>query len=257
LPGDLISGICKWVLLPPLYTTTLSMHVAGCASVSVKWTSFHRLSPASHPLAHYRPASVITSTPASIMFPKTASLSLLLPCLHLLLYRSRSLSLILLQSSNPANPPPLRTLPLPLTLISQLPSLPSFPTNLHPSSLLRSVSRLLPASVPTMSVPSPSPNCCPVTQPRPSSSKRFPVLPRLPLTPRLVLPAALSNLAPILSTISLISIFSLPSMLLPLPPNLSPVRWYTQSLQLDQFFLPLIGSQRMTRTPTPSLCCNG
>jgi hypothetical protein len=40
-----------------------------------------------------------------------------------------------------------------------------------------------------MSVLSPSPNYCPVTQPRPSFSERFPVLPRLPLTPRLILPA--------------------------------------------------------------------
>jgi hypothetical protein len=236
--------------------TTLSMHAAGCASVFVKLASFHHPSPASHPLARYRPASAITSTPASIIFLKTASLSLLLPCLQLLLYRSRSLFPILSQSSNPANPPPLRTLSLPLTLIFQPPSLPSFPTNLLPSSLLRSVSRLLPASVPTMSVLSPSPNCCPVTQPRPSFSKRFPVLPRLPLSPRLALPAAPSNLAPTLSTISSISIFSLPSMLLPLPPNLSLVRWLTQSLQLDQFLLPLIGSQRMTRMPTPSLCCS-
>jgi hypothetical protein len=234
------------------------MHAAGCASVSVRWASFHCPSPASHPLACYGPASAITSTPASIMFLKTASLSLLLPCLHLLLYRSRSLFPTLLQSSNPANTPQLHTLALPLTLISQLLSLPFFPANLLPSSLLRSVSRLLPASVPrTRSVLSPSPNCCPVAQPRPSFSKRFPVLPRLPLTPRLVLPAALSNLAPILSTLSLISIFSLPSMLLPLPPNLSLVRWLTQSLWLDQFLLSLIGSQRMTRTPTPSLCCSG
>ena len=68
---------------------------AGCASVSVRWASFHRPSPASHPLARYRPALAIKSTPASIMFLKTASLSMLLPCLQLLLYHSRSLSPIL------------------------------------------------------------------------------------------------------------------------------------------------------------------
>ena len=233
------------------------MHAAGCASVSVKWASFHRPSPASHPLARYRPASAITLTPASIRSPTTAFLSLLLPCLHLLIYRSRLLFPILLQFSNLVTLPQLRTLSLPLTLISQLPSLASPPINLHPSSLLRSVSRLLPASVPIMSVLSPSPNCCPVTQPLPSFSKPFPIMPRLPPTPRLVLPAALSNLAPILSTISLISIFSLSSMLLPLPPNLSLARWLAQSLRLDQFLLLLIVSQHMTRTPTASLCCSG
>ena len=207
------------------------MHAAGCASVSIKWASFHRPSPAFHPLARYRPALAITSTPASIMFPTTAFLSLLLLYLHLLLYCSQSLFLILLQFFNLVTLPPLCTPSLPLTLISQLASLASSPTNLHPSSLLCSVSRLLPASVPTMSVLSPSPNCCPAIQPLPSSFK-----PRLPPMPRLVPPAALSNLAPISSITSLISIFSLSLMLLLLPPNLSLVRWLTQSLRLGSSF---------------------
>jgi hypothetical protein len=194
------------------------------------------------------------------MFPTTAFLSLLLPflpCLRLLLYRSRLLFPILLQFSNPVTLSQLRTLSLPLTLIFQLPSLASFPTNLRPSSLLRSVSRLLPALVPTMSVLSLSPNCCPVTQPLPSSSKPFPILPRLPPMPRLALPAALSNSAPISSITSLISIFSLSLMLLLLPQNVSLVRWLTQSLRLGQFLPLLTGLQSMTRTPAPSLCCSG
>ena len=230
------------------------MHAAGCASVFVKLASFHHPSPASHPLARYRPASAITSTPASIIFLKTASLSLLLPCLQLLLYRSRSLFPILSQSSNPANPPPLRTLSLPLTLIFQPPSLPSFPTNLLPSSLLRSVSRLLPASVPTMSVLSPSPNCCPATQHLPFFWMPFPILPHFPPTRNIFLLAALSNLVPILSIISSISISSLSLMLLPLQLNLLLALWLTPSLQLGQIHPLLIGVQRMTRTKTPSFC---
>jgi hypothetical protein len=218
------------------------MHAAGL--VSVKWASFHHPSPAFHPLARYHHASAITLTPASIMFPTTAFLPLLLSCLHLLLYHSQFMFSILLQFSNPATLPQLRTPSLPLTLIFQLLSLASTPTNLRPVlCYVRSpisfqlhyqlclcfhyISELL--------------SC--YSAPLSSSSKPFPVLPRLPPTLCLVLTAALSNSAPISSITSLISIFSLSLMLLLLPPNLSLAHWLTQSLLFGQFLLLLTSSQ--------------
>jgi hypothetical protein len=182
-----------------------------------------------------------------------AFLFLLLSSLLLLLYCFQLLSPILLQFSKLLTQTPPS---LPLTLISQLPSLVFHPTtNLHPSFLLLSVlSRLLPASVPTMSVLSPSPNCCPATQHLPFFWMPFPILPHFPPTRNIFLLAALSNLVPILSIISSISISSLSLMLLPLQLNLLLALWLTPSLQLGQIHPLLIGVQRMTRTKTPSFC---
>ena len=118
-----------------------------------------------------------------------------------------------------------------LTLISQPLSL-SYHLTLHHSSLLFSAFRLLPASVQIMSVLSLNPDYCPVTQ-----HLLFSVPPHCPPMLSILLLAALSNLVPILSIISLIPISLFLLMLLPLPLNLSLVLWLTPFLQLVPFLL--------------------
>ena len=105
-----------------------------------------------------------------------------------------------------------------------------------------------------MSGLSPSPSSSPVIQLLLLSSLRYPLLlcrqTTLPYCPL----AAPFNSVPASSTTSSTSIYSLPSMPLILPPNLSLDPSSTPPPPLDPFLLLSIGSPPINKTPTLSCC---